>query len=563
MKRDTLFQISVALLATALGYVSHDDARGILHDATHWFSRSPSAAPGLDSSSPSAITADRHRPNTSSFRAFEHALKNRDFPLRAKALRKAYELLLPDEYAFAADSLYLHRADHDPYFDTLLCELLGDWASTDPAAAIAWVDCLPPHQKVKAIREITIAWAEVDLPAALAWIEQRSADQGARDATAAAKQGILTRLAATDLEKALSYYQEKFTLSEIDWDSPTLSILIRANPHAVFSLIAQTREETDLKAAIKAFMKILMEDDRSKAAAFITALPVGPHQFNAAEAFLDSSGDARRPSELIRMLYAMGGGYINKTMLSRLVGPSFENWVKTDPAAASHWYYEEFQQADPTLLSQFLPLQAKSDPEGAMAAALSLPDDYLRSELLPKTLAQWLARDPDRGFEWLRENEDLITPQHLLGTAAQLISPRDSHENTSPLFPQVATLASYLPAGEKQDDLYHSLAGYWADKSPDDAEAWIAEIPPGPAWDSAVRSFITTVGQKELSAASPRLDTLADDALKQRIVTDLAIQWGIQKNKPDLALEWLETNGYAEQQKKTIDRIREHQSQSK
>jgi hypothetical protein len=80
--------------------------------------------------------------------------------------------------------------------------IAGEWAQTDPKAAVSWTTQLPEGEaRNSAIRQLVTNWAEYDVVAAAKWLEGLPAG-GSRDAGAAA---YANKVIVTDPEGGIAW----------------------------------------------------------------------------------------------------------------------------------------------------------------------------------------------------------------------------------------------------------------------------------------------------------------------------------------------------------------------
>lgn len=200
----------------------------------------------------------------------------------------------------------------------------------------------------------------------------------------------------------------------------------------------------------------------------------------------------------------------------------FFNWASNEPAAALAFLKANPSVAElaPTLRRAALAGWAKSDPNGAVTASLTLSQTHNDSDQFANTVANWATVDLEASSSWLIAN----LPAGVERTAAA--------QELATIFAQQSPAAGVtwlakLAAGQERDSAASALVATWSRISPEEAakwamtqeystiapealaaisenffmknpkafETWRATLPPGPMKDQAVQ--IGAIGSDE------------------------------------------------------------------
>jgi hypothetical protein len=93
------------------------------------------------------------------------------------------------------------------------------------------------------------------------------------------------------------------------------------------------------------------------------------------------------------------------------------------------------------------------------------------------------------------------------------------------------------PSPERDQELIHAVR-QWAGDAPDEAVAWLAEVPSGDRRDWLACALVTALGEADPERAAAVIDAELPDGLARRhAIVALAQRW-VQQS-PDDARQWL------------------------
>jgi hypothetical protein len=366
-------------------------------------------------------------------------------------------------------------------------------ASDDPAGALQKVGTMPAHLRTELIGAVMESWADTDLPGALA-----------------AAQGIAQ---PAERERAMQSLGNR-----LDW--------------------------MDATAASKV----------------VLAMPKGNARTSALE---DIAWGLRwqSPAERNEILAQFEG-----VEYSRLAGKVAATMVAEDPQAA----IKLFNEVPPTLRGEydfryFMNSLSQHDPKLALEFATSLESASDRSQAVRQAFEQMAALSPQEAARTMEAMDNPKDRQQALVALAEAWSQRDPDaalrwaESLSGE-EQTAALAKLLPEQARNDPASAAarlksllsnpgsntgavmqsatgeLAREWAGRSPLDAAAWVAGLPPGSAAESGAGALVENWSSHNPSAAADWISDLPDGGVKDAAIQPLVES--IRQNDPETAFSW-------------------------
>ncbi|MBC2596036.1 hypothetical protein H5P28_17350 [Ruficoccus amylovorans] len=290
--------------------------------------------------------------------------------------------------------------------DRLLAELVGQWATYDPQAAIVYAQSLPSMQLSNfALNEALQGWARVDPQNALAWWSSDANTVSGREGN-------------RQLDSILRGY------SELD-------------PFGAFQYVSAMSEDSvegrRLKnRAIETVVDSMLEQGRlTDALAWTSQLPAGETQTaalseiledwtrydpDAASAYLETLSGRDDYSELRNSMLrswtrsdpASVADYISgmdaeDPDVGRLTTMLVAEWGRYDLAAAGEWLNSQPANEETDRAVAMFTFQAASeDPAGAMTWAESITSDQMKGRLMNRVASEWKAQDPEAFAEYLK-----------------------------------------------------------------------------------------------------------------------------------------------------------------
>jgi hypothetical protein len=146
----------------------------------------------------------------------------------------------------------------------------------------------------------------------------------------------------------------------------------------------------------------------------------------------------------------------------------------------------------------------------ALALAQRLDPGFRQTWEFKNITFEWLGKDPDAALAWISALNNASLREELIADAAGTIS-RTNPKRAAELLIGVKSAELF-----KQDGLI--LVGYWLDKSPAEAAAWVAHLPPGEMRKTAVNHVLFRWLPTEPTAAERWIRNLPErDAILKAI----------------------------------------------
>ncbi len=301
--------------------------------------------------------------------------------------------------------------------------VLGEYAKTDPASTITWLNNNLTGKEHDAVLANVVNQLTATDPAAVAAYYNQMPPGAARDNIAAT---IAFSLATQDTKAALDFVQN------LPADTPevvrnkalqnALGAWANADPAAAADYLQNLADNPTLTNTFGAVARALAQNDTKAALAWAEALPTGAARNGALASALGSLAKFDGPSALE---YSFNLPQNNNTSLTQraiiaawsltdpasaaaaalaLDNPSTrvnaivaltDNWVQQDPKAVSEWMQtippgEERDAA----VARYLSSEAYLDPPGSYAMALTIGNDLRRYNQVRNSIVPWAQLDP-------------------------------------------------------------------------------------------------------------------------------------------------------------------------
>ncbi|HZR18799.1 MAG TPA: hypothetical protein VFE51_16040 [Verrucomicrobiae bacterium] len=152
---------------------------------------------------------------------------------------------------------------------------------------------------------------------------------------------------------------------------------------------------------------------------------------------------------------------------------------------------------------------ARTDPVQAVDLASTLPPTPQRDDLLVHAASQWSSTDFTNAVSWALQVSDPQLRDRLVSAVAV------GSAKEEPV--AAATLAAQdLPPGPQQDRAVVSIVQRWAETSPDETAAWVAQFPQAPLRDAATRELLIAWLGQNPDAAESWVDSLPAGGPRER-----------------------------------------------
>jgi len=184
------------------------------------------------------------------------------------------------------------------------------------------------------------------------------------------------------------------------------------------------------------------------------------------------------------------------------------SWATTDSASALRWVSELPESSGKQAAILNLTYEtARTQPTAALDLASSLPPTLDRDNALVHALSQWAASDFYAASTWAQRVSDVNLRQRLLGAVAVAVADQNGAAAAS-------LAAKSLVSGIEQDRVVVAIVQRWAEKSPQEAAAWLVQFPDTPARDAAAQSLVQLWALHDKDAPQTWLQQLPQGSLR-------------------------------------------------
>jgi hypothetical protein len=213
------------------------------------------------------------------------------------------------------------------------------------------------------------------------------------------------------------------------------------------------------------------------------------------------------------------------------VAVAAKDWAATDPAGLQCWLCERDTPLAKGELWHLFEGWLQQDPDAAFAAAMNLPGDFDREELLPRMLGKMLESPAglDTVLKWLPRLEAQVTG---------FTHPSDKWLKGANLAEMATKLEAYPGGSSYFGAMVRILAKTWLKQDFNAAFAWSQGLPPG-LRGSAMGSALETWTERSPAQV---LEFLATKGTSEDRWSAHAPLRKLAETDPKAALEWWEAN---------------------
>lgn len=475
--------------------------------------------------------------------------------IREQAGRSLVNSLADKDPALACD--LLEKETNPGGFSSYYAgEIFSNWAKTDPVAAAARLESMPPDRVDEySAGQLAASWAQKDPAAALKWAKTLTGDRKAFST------GEVYRvIAREDPEKAWAQLKGEPGHLRGKIVGSLLEIVADEDPKKAMSMLMTIDSKSEQRIATGSFLDGLNWNDTRLA-------------FDVIEQVKDPA--TRRDKLGDQMYYAAWTSPdLLKEQISKLTdrekietsGAVLRGLVSSDPEAAEKYFLAlpEAQRNTQTLsqmLSQYSNLDPKKafdfatslqnpqeqtaavkglfqnwsreDPEAAAVGWEKLPAGQGRLEALDNIAGSWGRSDPEAAKAWA---DSLSGTEKARALAAVL--PALARDNPAAASTQLGALIASPPDGMGQNlaSSAGNLAGQWAEDDPASASKWASNLPNGPSRDEGLKAVARAWSQYDAVATAKWLGTLESGSSRDAAIQPLVNQ--VRNTDPDTAFSW-------------------------
>ncbi len=448
----------------------------------------------------------------------ESALVEEKSAVRTRKLRRLALALQPGDHAAFLDRI--SREGDPTAFYALYDDVLSEWATLDPQAAMAYASGLPGVAGASARSTVLLAWAEVDEAAATAWIEALPPGEERRGA----RQTLLEAIGRKDLRRFVSLLLEAKD-QRMDGELLNFSVWSRwiaKDPRAAVEAAMALPPGPLRNQAFQSIASRWANSDPEAAASWVTLLPTGPERDLAAAHLIFQLG-TENPEKALQLVM---DGLVAPNRRNESIERTLALWARRDPAAAMAWVEAlPSGEARQRALDGAFPQWAKDEPQAAMAYLLQQPEGAHRAALMSQAVQAWVENDFESGFQWLQENSAHTSPEML----RQMVS------SVAVRYPEQAIRLSRFLAPEDHAT-FRNVVERWTHAHPDQATAHLRALPEGPERERFLEGYISGLAQSDPGAAAKAALTLPPGPRQESALRRVAAEWG--EADPAAALQW-------------------------
>jgi hypothetical protein len=175
--------------------------------------------------------------------------------------------------------------------------------------------------------------------------------------------------------------------------------------------------------------------------------------------------------------------------------------------------------------------EARENPSGAAARALTMPEGELQGEAMEGTIEEWLRSDAQAAMAWVMQR-----PESTTALGGKLLD--NAVWRWGDLDPEAASrYLQTLPAGRDQDYMLRRLADSWIQQGTRKAFAWAQSLPAGSARTTAMEATMNRWADFDPSSAAAFLRTLPAADQTGKMLEIIGNRWAA--SDPQGALAWL------------------------
>jgi len=296
--------------------------------------------------------------------------------------------------------------------------------------------------------------------------------------------------------------------------SVRLKLLARwgeSDPKAAFAYAQGLKGNEGKQEALAAVLDSFADKDPEGAIRCVTQLPAGDERNEAMKALVGSLAQSD-PAKAIALLSQLPPQDIDRQ--SQAIGGA---WARFDPKAALAWAN---QQTDPELkasiLNGVIPSMARTDPQGALGLAMTLPDNE-RNSVIGNIGHAYSIQDPQGALAWCNAQSD---PQLKAQFAESIVC------NLYDSDPQGAvSLALSLPEGGYKQRAIIQLGAQMSLKDPEEALAMLQSLPVGQTKDSFSVAAVNNLAKIDIQAAMNVASGIGNTEQRNEAQQNVAMTW--------------------------------------
>ena len=191
-------------------------------------------------------------------------------------------------------------------------------------------------------------------------------------------------------------------------------------------------------------------------------------------------------------------------------------WANTNLTAAASWVRalpdgDTKQRATLSLGFE----AARTQPMAALEFATELSPTRERDDLLVHAVSQWAGIDARAALTWTLDVPDPALQQRLMASVAIALTEQDAEA-------AAVLVAEGLAVGEEQDRAAVSIVQRWAQQSPKNTAAWVAQFPDNSSRTAAVQNLVAIWVSQDREAAIEWLRELPAGSLQDAGITAAA-----------------------------------------
>ena len=270
-------------------------------------------------------------------------------------------------------------------------------------------------------------------------------------------------------------------------------VLVVSETSKALAVLGEARSHREVVAALENLLPRLRGGNPQEMAKSALEMPEGAERDMALMLSLGELAE-RNPTEALRFAESLPVGEDRDQALRWIATGLPSGNIERTLALADSVEDSDLREL---IVAKVIAKEAESDPSSAMNALQMIEDPAIRANALAATAESWVSADPDGALEHAKNSADPAVRSDLLAFLSS--SPEADSQK---VFEAVLT---QMPSGMAYQGAISDLFENWADKDPSAAAAALAQIPPGPALDSAASEVASALAnssapKKEIAA---------------------------------------------------------------
>lgn len=436
---------------------------------------------------------------------------------------------------------------------------LAKWAEKDPKAAAARLASMPKDRvDADSADALAASWAKSDPDAALAWAKTQKGDWKNNAARSVYRVLALNDPAAAweRLKSEPGHLRGKLIGSVLD-------VVADENPKQALAMLNGLQGVSEKRIATESFVQRLGwwgSENRELVTEVIDGMPdtttrrnllanqlgylswTSPDELKERVATLNEREKIASADEVLRGLVSSDPAGAEAYFLSlpesqratRPLSYLMENYANRDPEKACKFALSLQNPQERTAAVNGLFSQwSQEDPEAAAEGWKKLPANQSRLEALDQIAGSWARNDPEAAKEWA---DGLTGNERARALAAVLPSMAQDHPANAAS--ALAALISSAPdgLGKNMADSAGQLARQWAGDDPAAASKWAAGLPAGQARDEGLKAVSQSWSQYDAIATAEWLGTLEAGSSRDAAIQPLVEH--VRDTDPNTAFSW-------------------------